>query len=274
MPVIETNGLSIAYRRAGAGPPLVLLHGFICDSRIWRPQLEELSRDFDVIAWDAPGCGESSDPAEEFTMAQYADCLAALLDDAGVAAAHICGLSWGGTAALEFYRLHRDRVASLILADSYAGWTGSLGREEAERRLSLSLRQSEIPTSEWVPQFLAGALSEAAPAALRAEASTIVSSSHPAGFCVMAREVTGDYRAILGRINVPTLLIWGGGDQRSPLSVARAMYESIRGARLVTIPGAGHLSNMEQPGRFNAEVRRFCQAVPPQRAEQARGAQQ
>jgi pimeloyl-ACP methyl ester carboxylesterase len=73
---IPVAGLRIAYERAGEGSPLVLLHGGLSDSREWRRQLDALSYEFTVVAWDAPGCGQSSDPPEEFRLPAYADCLA------------------------------------------------------------------------------------------------------------------------------------------------------------------------------------------------------
>jgi pimeloyl-ACP methyl ester carboxylesterase len=134
-----SDGLYIAYRRSGTGPALVLLHGFIADGRVWRTQIDDFSRDFDVIAWDAPGCGQSCDTPEDFSMQEYARCLLALLNDADVEAPHLLGLSWGGTLALEFHRLFPQHVRSMIIADSYAGWTGSLGAEAAQARLDRCL---------------------------------------------------------------------------------------------------------------------------------------
>ena len=73
MEMIEVDGLRIAYERAGAGPPLVLLHGYVGDGRsTWRRQIEELGDEFTVVAWDAPGVGRSADPPESFGMAGYA----------------------------------------------------------------------------------------------------------------------------------------------------------------------------------------------------------
>src|SRR3970040_1785240 len=95
----EVSGLSVAYERTGDGPALVLLHGFTHDSRAWRPRLESLRDQFTVIAWDAPGAGQSSDPPETFGIGDWADCLAGLLDAAGVQRAHIIRLSWGGLLA-------------------------------------------------------------------------------------------------------------------------------------------------------------------------------
>jgi len=154
-----SDGFRIAYRRSGTGPALVLLHGFIADGRIWRTQIDDFSRDFDVIAWDAPGCGQSCDPPEDFSMEDYARCLLALLDEAGVEAPHLLGLSWGGTLALEFHRLFPQQVRSMIIADSYAGWTGSLGAQDAQARLDRCLRESQLPAADWVPQWVLGAFS-------------------------------------------------------------------------------------------------------------------
>src|SRR5438309_1093550 len=76
---LDVDGLRVGYRSAGDGPPLVLLHGFFGDSRVWRAQLEDLSDEYLVVAWDAPGAGLSSDPPEIFRMAEYADCLASFI---------------------------------------------------------------------------------------------------------------------------------------------------------------------------------------------------
>jgi pimeloyl-ACP methyl ester carboxylesterase len=258
---VDVNGIRIAYERAGLGETLVLLHGFICDSRAWRPQIEELSSDFDVVAWDAPGCGKSSDPSEEFTMGEFADCLAALLDSLAVSAAHLLGLSWGGTLALEFHRRYTGRVRSLILADAYAGWTGSLGAGAAKQRLERCLRESQMPAAEWVPQWVPEAFSGGAPRELLDEYASIMSDFHPAGFRAMSRAVTPDFREALRAVSVPTLLIWGAEDSRSPVSCGEDMRQLIPGSRLAVIPQAGHVSNLEQPDRFNAVVREFIMGV-------------
>jgi pimeloyl-ACP methyl ester carboxylesterase len=258
---IRVNGLDVAYQRAGSGAPLVLLHGFIVDSQSWRPQIEGLNSDFDVIAWDTPGCGGSSDVGEEFSMAEYADCLAVLLEAIGVDDAHFCGLSWGGTLALEFYRRHRERMRSLILADTYVGWESSLGGEASAARLERCLRESELPPEEWVPQWAPEAFSPDAPQSLVDEQAAIMWDFHPVGFRAMSRAVAGDFSAILPSVDVPTLVLWGEADSRSPLSAGEAIRDGIRGARMVVIPGAGHVSNMEQPEHFNSEVRTFLQSL-------------
>src|SRR5438309_2325927 len=107
MSEIEVDGLRVAYERAGSGPLLALLHGYVGDGRTtWRRQIEGLPDQFTVVAWDAPGVGGSSDPPEVFGMAGYADCLAGFIDGLGLGQPHVAGLSFGGALALALYQRH------------------------------------------------------------------------------------------------------------------------------------------------------------------------
>jgi pimeloyl-ACP methyl ester carboxylesterase len=257
-------GLEVAYRRGGHGAPLVLLHGILSDSRAWKPQLEGLSDEFDVIAWDAPGAGGSSDPPEPFTMADWADCLAEFLVAVEADAAHVLGLSWGGVLAQELYRRHPGCVSSLILADTYAGWKGSLPEGVWQERLAACLREAGQEASEFLPQWMPGLLAPDAPTQVRDELAAVISDFHPTGYRLMGQAVAAsDQRDLLPRIAVPTLLIWGEDDARSTLAVARQLDDAIPGASLVVIQGAGHVSNIDRPDRFNAEVRRFLSGARP-----------
>src|SRR5689334_5028332 len=123
---LRVGEVDIAYERAGDGPLIVFAHGSVEDGRVWRAQLAALSDEFTVVAWDEPGAGRSSDLPAGFTLAGYANCLAALIECLDAGPAHVAGLSWGGTVALELYRRRPELVATLILMDTYAGWKGSL----------------------------------------------------------------------------------------------------------------------------------------------------
>jgi hypothetical protein len=113
----EVEGLRVGYRQAGQGSALVLLHGFLCDSRCWLPQLSGLSGSFRVVAWDAPGAGASSDPPDTFTTAGYARCLARFLDLIGISRI------WSTCRAnrAEFYRLYPARPLSFWPIPTPAG---------------------------------------------------------------------------------------------------------------------------------------------------------
>ena len=144
-----------------------------------------------------------------------------------------------------------------MLADTYAGWVQALGKEAADQRLARCLRESELPVEQWVPQWVPDAFSSSAPRAVLDELETIMSDFHPVGFRAMSRGLMADYGDVLPDIKVPTLLIWGDDDKRSPIKVGEVMRDAIADARLVVIPNAGHASNMEQPEAFNTAVREF-----------------
>ena len=262
MEVFQANGLEIAYERAGQGPPLVLAHGAVADGRIWQPQLEGLSDELTVVAWDEPGSGRSSDVPPAFALADYADSLAVLVEELGLGPAHVGGLSWGGTVALELYRRRPELVTTLVLADTYAGWKGSLPAEEVAARVAGVREALAAPAAEFDPT-LPGLFAGDPPAAyvplLGAMAAAVRQASMGTQLLVMAET---DQRDLLPRIEVPALLVWGALDARSPLSVARQFEESIPDTELVVIPGAGHVSNLEQPELFNEAVRSFCRAHP------------
>jgi pimeloyl-ACP methyl ester carboxylesterase len=259
---VDGRGREIAYRRAGSGTPLVLLHGFLCDSRVWRRQLVELGHEFDVVAWDAPGAGHSSDPPDGFALADWANCLAAFLDALGLGPAHIVGLSWGGLLAQELFRLAPDHVRTLVLADTYAGWKGSFGDEVAQQRLARCERESSLPADEFVREWVpVEFFTESVAADVVEEMAAVVHDFHPHGFRLMARSLAeSDTTDLLPSIDVPTLLLWGDGDRRSPLDVAATFEAAVPGAELRVIENAGHVSNMERPEEFTAHVRRFARS--------------
>src|SRR6476619_630035 len=146
--VVRVNGLEIAYERIGEGPPLVFVHGAAADGRWWQPQLAALADEFTVVAWDEPGAGRSSEVPADFGLADYANCLAALIDALDLGPAHVVGHSWGGTVALELYRRHPELGATLILAGTYAGWKGSLPEEEVRSRVEGMRQMLATPAAD------------------------------------------------------------------------------------------------------------------------------
>jgi pimeloyl-ACP methyl ester carboxylesterase len=262
MEQIEVDGLRIAYRRAGEGPPLLLLHGFVGDSREWRRQIDDLSDEFTVVAWDAPGSGGSSDPPEAFRLADYADCLAALVDTLGLGRVHVAGVSFGGALALELYRRHPALPMSLVLASAYAGWSGSLPTETVEQRLQQTLQAADLPPDQFVRSMIPTMFSESPPAKPVEEFRRIMMEMHSVGFRTMARSLAdADLRDVLARIAVPTLLLYGDKDVRAPLTVAQDLHTKIPASRLVVMPGVGHMSSVEAAERFNSEVRGFLRSM-------------
>lgn len=263
MEFVEAAGLRIAYARVGEGPPLVLVHGAAEDGRVWQPQLAGLSDEFTVVAWDEPGAGRSSDLPAGFGLADFADGLAALLEALDLGPAHVAGLSWGGTVVLELYRRHPGLVATLIMIDSYAGWKGSLPADEVRARVAGARAMLAAPDEEFDPT-LPGLFAGDPPAKVVPLLAVIAADVRPATLGheleIMAE---ADLSALLPHIRVPTLLIWGEQDVRSPLVVARQFEQAIPDATLVVVEGAGHMSTLERPERVNDAIREFCRAHPP-----------
>lgn len=271
MDEIDVEGLRVAFERRGEGPPLVLLHGWPCNSREWRRQLEALSDEFTVVAWDAPGAGRSSDPPETFGLADWADCLAAFIDALGLERPHVAGLSFGGGLALELFHRHPAVPRTLILTSAYAGWAGSLPAEVVQERLQVMLRNCDLPSDRWAPAWIATLLAEDAPMEMVAELMVIASELHPAGTRVAMRAFAeADLRDVLPRIDVPTLLLYGERDVRAPRDVWGPLHERIHRSKLVLIPDVGHMIDIEAADRFNAEVRDFVRGVETETSGQSR----
>jgi len=258
MEMLDVDGLRIAYERAGGGPPLILLHGYVGDGpTTWRRQIDGLSDEFTVVAWDAPGAGRSSDPPESFGMAGYADCLAGFVKGLGLEEPHVAGLSFGGALALTFYRRHSAIPTTLILASAYAGWAGSLPADVAEQRLRQAFALADLSPQEFVDALLPTMFSEGTPPESVGAFRASMLAFHPAGFRAMARASAEDLRDVLPHIRVPTLLLYGDKDVRAPLTVGEDLHAAISGSALVVLPDAGHVCNVEAPEEFNSAVRNF-----------------
>jgi pimeloyl-ACP methyl ester carboxylesterase len=258
MEMVEVDGLQIAYERVGSGPALVLLHGYVGDGpTTWRRQLDGLSDEFTVVAWDAPGAGRSTDPPERFGLDEYADCLAGFLDKLGLDTACVAGLSFGGILALALQRRNATRSSALILASAYAGWGGSLAPGVAAQRLRQALALAEGAPEAFVEVLLPTMFSKPMPRATVGDFRAGMEAFHPRGFRAMARASAEDVRDVLPHIDVPTLLVYGDRDVRAPLTVAQDLHAAISRSRLVVLPDAGHVCNVEAPDEFNAAVRDF-----------------
>ena len=248
----------MGFRRAGTGPPLVLLHGIYGESRNWAAQLEALADEFTVVAWDAPGAGQSDDPPESFGLADYGDILAGLIRELDLGRSHVCAFSYSGGIALELCRRHPDVVASLTLVGAYAGWAGSLPADKVELRVQRALAQADLGGEAAAREFIPELFAPEAPPDLVEEAVALASSFHPAGLRVMARaSAAADLREVLPQVAVPTLVLHGAQDRRSPLSVSEALHAGIADSRLAVVDGAGHMVNLEATAEFNRLLREF-----------------
>jgi pimeloyl-ACP methyl ester carboxylesterase len=195
-------------------------------------------------------------------MAGYADCLARFLGRIGLDRAHVAGLSFGGALALGLHHRHPAVPRSLVLVSAYAGWAGSLPPAVAEQRLAQALALSDLSPDELVGALLPTMFGPGAPAAAIARFGAAMRAFHPRGFRAMARASAEDLRDALPLVSTPTLLVYGDGDLRAPMTVAEGLHAAIAGSRLVVLPGAGHVCNIEAADAFNAALRSFLGDLP------------
>ena len=269
---VSVQGLTVAYERAGSGPPVAMAHGFVGDGRAtWGSQIDALAADFTVVAWDAPGAGRSADPPEGFGMNDYADCFAALLRTLRMERAHLVGLSFGAALGLATFHRHRGLASSLALVSGYAGWRGSLGAEDAEQRLARSLDASALAPEEFVAVMTPSMFSPSAEGELVTAFIDSVRAVRPSGFRAMTRACFDDQSHVLPEVDVPTLLLYADHDSRAPVAVGEALHAAVPGSELVVLSGPGHVSSVEAPDDVTRELRRFLRSVEQMDESRARG---
>ncbi len=255
------NGIRVRFDDVGTGPVVLLLHAFPLSAAMWQPQIEALRSRYRVIAPDLRGFGGSDAPPGPYSMDTLADDAAALLEHLGVSRAVVAGLSMGGYIAFAFWRRHRDRVAALVLADTRAGADSEEGRATREVNARLAEEQGAGAIADkLIPNLVAPGASQAVRDTLRA----LITANSPDGIAGALRGMAArpDSSPDLPGIDVPVLIIVGEEDGLTPPVESERMAAALPDATLARIPGAGHLSNLEQPEAFNAALLAFLERLP------------
>src|SRR3954470_11633438 len=257
MPKLDRDGVNIYYEVRGAGPPLLLTHGYSSTSGMWQGQIAALSKHHTLILWDMRGHGQSDypgDPAAYSEALTVAD-IAALLDEVGAKNAIVGGLSLGGYMSLAFYRAHPDRVRALLIIDTGPGFKKDEAREGWNRRAHDTGERFER------------------------EGLEVLKSASRERSSVVHRDASGLARAARGmltqrdaavietlpHIKVPALVVVGADDTPF-LAASDYMAAKIPGAQKAVVPAAGHAVNIDQPQAFIDAVLPFLQGLPRQSA--------
>ncbi len=249
----------IAVDHAGAGPLVILMHGIGGNRTNWHDQLPEFAARFHAVSWDARGYGASDDYEGALDFGDFARDLARVLDHFSSVRAHLVGLSMGGVIAMDFYSRYPERVATLTICDSLPGFN-HLTPEQ--RREFVRLRQEPLMTGKEpkdIAPDVAGTLigKSARPGSFERLVASM-SALHKESYLKTIAGTAAYQRPFeLEKIAVPVHIVVGDEDRLTPPAMSRQMAERIQGARLTLIEGAGHLSNIEQPERFNRAVLAF-----------------
>ena len=261
MPSARSNGLTINYLDTGGdGTPVVFVHGFPLDGRMWEPQINKLGGRRRIIVPDLRGFGASDVPEDRsaYSVDSFADDVAAVLGDAGINRAIVCGLSMGGYVTFAFNRKFRERVAALVLADTRAEADPPEAKEKRSNQQAQVEREGTDGLIDVLPGALLGAKSRSNDPELEGRVKVLMDNP-AAGFigALEAMKQRPDSSADLVKIDVPTLIIVGEDDGLTPPEAAGTMHEAIAGSQLVVIPEAGHFSNIEKPDEFNRALEKF-----------------
>jgi pimeloyl-ACP methyl ester carboxylesterase len=223
---------------------------------MWKPQFEELSDRFRVVAPDAPGFGKSRPTPDVLTMNKIAAAGRAVLDSLDIKEVVVGGVSMGGYAAFAFWRKFPERVRALIFADTRPTADSEEGRKGRHAFAKNALEKG----GEWVAEQMAGKLQRLRPdPAVDSQLREMITGASPKAVAAAQRgmSVREECSDILKEIDVPVLVIVGGQDSLVPVVRAKKMADGFPNARLVEIPEAGHVANLEQPAAFNDAVAAF-----------------
>ncbi|MDO9515163.1 MAG: alpha/beta fold hydrolase [Syntrophales bacterium] len=267
MPFELINDVSLHYEKAGSGEAIVLLHGYTGSTRDWAYQVALLSSEYRVIALDHRGHGMSSDPhdEEDYSIPISSGDVYGLLRLLGIDRCCLMGHSMGGFVALQFALDHPDMVKALVLVDTSSGtFDVAPGYPELRAKLDELAREEGIEAAfEY----------DATHNPIRIErfrrhpewreiARQKALGTSVDGYIYVARSF-GKWQPVtdrLGEIQVPVLIF--RGDEDTPfVSASETLRESITGAELVVVPGAGHSPHEESPGIFNEKLASFLEAV-------------
>ena len=250
----------VAWREAGEGDPILFLHGLGMTRTGWDAQLEALADGHRCVAWDLPGYGASA-PLGDFSLVAAADAAAGLVERLG-GSAHVVGMSMGGMIALELALRHPERVRSLALVDTSPAFGLDGTDPDAWRAARLAPLDAGARIEDFAEPVLRGVM---APNPDPAAVANAVASMLRVPLAGLRQSIAAlpahDVRDRMGAIAAPTLVVVGELDEETPPSYAEALAAGIPGARLVVIPGAGHLTPFEAPDALSALLRDHVAAV-------------
>jgi pimeloyl-ACP methyl ester carboxylesterase len=255
---VPVAGLELFVEERGKGPAILLAHGMWCDGGMFADLAADLARDHRVIVPDLRGHGRSTAPAGQWTIADLADDLAAILDALRVSRVLLLGFSMGGMAAVDFALRYGSRLQALALAGTSAA-AEELIRVAEIRALARIIQftgQSKYLAHEASRSTFSAAFRRRHPAAITRSESAIRSMSNRA--LVQALRAVASRKPLLdrlGEIRVPTLVVVGGADRVMRPRWSEAMHRRLRHSRLVSFHGVGHAVTTERPAEVAALLR-------------------
>ena len=239
----------------------VLLHAFPIGANLWEPQMRSIPVGWRLITPDLRGFGGSTEPDSNgaLSMADYSGDIVDLLVELGIKRAVIGGCSMGGYATLGLYQSRPDLFAGLVLANTRSGADSPEARANRRNLLAVVDREGTSGIArEMMPKLIGKTTTETNPE-IEANVRRLIKQQSPIAVrnAIHRMMHRPDSTPLLAQVSIPSLVITGEEDEMIPVDESRRMAGAIPGATLVIIPGAGHLSNLEQPDAFNDALNAF-----------------
>ena len=260
--LVESNGSSFNCRIDGERGPWVLLsHGLATDLTMWDELTWTLKNRYRVLRYDARGHGGSPATEGDYTLAQLVDDAVGILDRLEVHQVHFAGLSMGGMIAQGLMLDYPRRMKSAVIADSRHTTTPEFTEAWLSRAAAVRKGGIEAILESTVTRWSSAGLAERDPAVID-RMKRMIRNTSAQGYCGCAAALARlNYGPRLGAIDTPTLVVCGSEDHGAPPENTRQMHKMIKGSLFLEIEQAGHISNIEKPALFNAEVARFFDKV-------------
>ena len=255
----KVNGISVNYELHGkeGAPWLVLSHSLACSVRMWDPQIAALKDRYRILAYDTRGHGGTEAPKGAYTLELLADDLSALLRELKIASAHYCGLSMGGMIGQTFALKYPGVLKTLTLADTTSRYPAEAAALWADRIKTAEARGMEPLAQPTLERWFTEPFRKSHPAEVDAIRKLIVSTP-VAGYVGCSHAIPKiNLTARLKEIRCPILVIVGEQDPGTPLAMAKEIHENAPGSKLVVLPQAAHLANLEQPAAFTLALEDF-----------------
>lgn len=255
---VSVNGNSIQVCVQGSGRPLLLVHGFPLDHRMWRFQIEHFSRSMKVIAPDLPGFGASTiENVDAVEMKSYADFLADLIVELQIeSAVTFCGLSMGGYVGWQFLKFHPQLVDRVIMCNTRAAADDEATRRGRTLVAGQVLKHGVGEIASHMPGKLLG---QKASKELEDELRQTIRHTHPKTIAQghLGMSLRPDMTPLLSQIQLPSLLIGGSEDAITPSTEMQSIANLMPNAAFVDIQESGHMTPLESPSEFNQIVESF-----------------
>ena len=261
MATVQNQGLSISFEDVGTGRPIVLGHSFLCSGKMWREQVPALAEQYRVLNLDLRGHGNSSEVSRPFSIYDAVSDVVTVLEEVGIEKAVWCGLSFGGWVAMRAALTCPERVEGLILIDTDAGVEHPY-RKLRNYAMGLGARLFGMrPFLHPIARLMFGATTRRQNPALVSEWKGEFSRVHVPSLllCLKAAMKRDSILQRLPEISVPALVVIGEEDRPLPPARSRQLHDLLPDSELVQIPGAGHLSALEQPAAVNEAILDFLE---------------